>query len=82
MPPELQRLIAGIEFEEIFEWQGQGKDREKVHVGRIHKLKFYDKPRSIETFMKHLSMLVDRKDINVKYSLADLIAGIQPETKP
>jgi len=84
MPPELQRLIAAIEFEEVFEMQGEGKARERVHVGRIHKIKFYDKPRSIETFMKHLSMLVERKDINVKHSLADLIAGdaAKPETKP
>jgi hypothetical protein len=81
MPEDLQRLIAGYEFEEVFEWVGQGKDREKLHVGRMHKIKFYDKPRSIETFMKHLAMLVDRKDVNVKHSLADLIAG-EPEKQP
>lgn len=75
MPPELQRLIAGVEFEEVFEWQGSGKARERVHVGRIHKIKFWDKPKSIETFMRHLSMLVERKDVNVRHSLADLVAG-------
>jgi hypothetical protein len=74
-PPELQRLVAAIEFEELFEHQGQGKDRERVHIGRIHKIKFYDKPKSVETFMKHLAMLVDRKIVDTRVSLADLIAG-------
>jgi hypothetical protein len=75
MPKPLQRLIAGVEFEEVFEMQGERGDRERVHVGRIHKIKFWDKPRSIETFMKHLAMLVERKDVNLKTTIADLIAG-------
>jgi hypothetical protein len=78
-PPELQRLVAAIEFEELFEHQGQGKDRERVHIGRIHKIKFYDKPKSVETFMKHLAMLVDRKIVDTRVSLADLIAGEEPK---
>lgn len=75
MPSSLQRLIASVKFEEIFEWQGTGKDRERVHVGRMHEIKFWDKPRSVETYMKHLSMLIDRKEIKGSLSLADLIAG-------
>lgn len=75
MPAELQRLIAGYEFEEIFRHEGHGKARQRVHVGRMHKVKFWDKPRAIETFMRHLSMLVEKKEINAKLSLADLIAG-------
>jgi hypothetical protein len=79
MPADLQRLIAGIEFEEIFEMQGERGSKERVHVGRIHKIKFWDKPRAIENFMKHLAMLVDRKEITGKISLADLIAGEEPK---
>lgn len=75
MPKELQRMIASVKFEEIFEMQGRGKDREKVHVGRMHEIKFYDKPRNIETFMKHLSMLVEKRDVKITASLADLLAG-------
>lgn len=58
-----RRLIAGVKFREIFEHQGEGKERERVHIGNIIEVKFWDKPRSIETFMKHLAMLVDRKDV-------------------
>jgi hypothetical protein len=75
-----RRLIAGVKFREIFEKQtsvdADGKKRtDNVHVGNIIEVKFWDKPRSIETFMKHLSMLVERKDVNMKVTLADLIAG-------
>lgn len=80
MPHNIKRLIAGVKFREIFEWQGEGKERAQVHVGNIIEVKFWDKPRSIETFMKHLAMLVDRKDINLRHSLADLVAGsMKPE---
>lgn len=82
MPPELQRLIAGIEFEEIFEWQGERGSKERVHVGRIHKIKFWDKPRSIEAFMKHLAMLIDRKEIKGELTLAEILGGGKEETRP
>lgn len=83
-----KRLISGVKFREIFEMQPDpdnkgpkgGRTSKQVHIGNIIEVKFWDKPRSIQTFMQHLSMLVDRKDINVKHSLADLIAGsLQPE---
>jgi len=70
-----KRLIAGVKFREIFEMEGKGEERARVHVGNIIEVKFWDKPRSIETFMKHLSMLVERKEIDARLSLADLITG-------
>lgn len=72
-PRDLQRMLAGMEFQEIFEMQGIGKDRERVHVGTLHKLKFFDKPRTIELFMRNLKMLVDKHEIVGKMSLADLV---------
>lgn len=77
MPPEVKRLIAGIEFDEKFEMQGERGSKTRVHIGNVIKLKFWDKPRSIETFMKHLSMLVERHQVEGKLSLADLVAGAQ-----
>jgi hypothetical protein len=79
-----RRLIAGVKFREIFEKQdnlvddgagGMKKVKENVHVGNIIEVRFWDKPRSIETFMKHLSMLVERNVVDVGQTLADLIAG-------
>jgi hypothetical protein len=84
LAPNERRLVAGLKFRELFEMEGERGAKKRVHVGNIIELKFWDKPRSIETFMRHLSMLVERKDINVKHSLADLIAGdaAKPETTP
>lgn len=75
-----RKLIAGVEFKELFEMQGARGEKQQVHVGNLIKIRFWDKPRSIETFMKHLAMLVDRKQVDVGETLADLIAGKkQPE---
>jgi hypothetical protein len=78
-PPSCSASSPRSSSRRLFEHQGQGKDRERVHIGRIHKIKFYDKPKSVETFMKHLAMLVDRKIVDTRVSLADLIAGEEPK---
>lgn len=70
-----RRLLAGYKFREIFEMEGTGKEREKVHVGNMIEVKFHDKPRTIETFMRHLAMLVDRKQHEVASSLIDLVTA-------
>lgn len=83
MGPNERKLISGWKFRELFEHQDDeeaergsrgGIRRKRVHVGNIIEVKLWDKGRSIETFMKHLAMLVDRKQIDVSKSLADLIS--------
>lgn len=78
MPANVRKLIAGVEVEEIFE--GRGDDRRIV--GTLRKVKFWDKPRSMETLMKHLKMLVDRHEVSGKVTLADLLAPEDDERKP
>jgi hypothetical protein len=75
-----RRLIAGVKFREIFEKQEKGES--PVHIGNIIEVKFWDKPRSIETFMRHLAMLIDRKDVTSGgKSYADLIADSMKPAK-
>lgn len=76
MPANLRRMVAGIKFREIFQMQGSGKERESVHIGNIIEVKFIDKTKTIELFMRNLAMLVDRKEISGTLSLADLIAAV------
>lgn len=59
MDDDTARAIAGLEFEEVFEGRGE----ERVHTGRIHKLKFVDKKGALDSIAKHLGMFVDRKEI-------------------
>jgi len=50
MPEDIRRAISGLEIEE--EYQGKGKSRE--YIGRIKKVKFWDKPKSLELASKIL----------------------------
>lgn len=77
MGPNERRLIAGVKFRELLDRQKNSEGQvENVHIGNMIEIKFWDKPRSIETFMKHLAMLVDRKDLTSGgKSYAELISG-------
>lgn len=48
--------LASIDTEELFE--GRGDDRE--HVGRLRKVKLFDKGASIERLMKYLGLFKDK----------------------
>ncbi len=52
---ETAAAIAGIEYEEIFEMQGEGAERKRVHTGRIHKIKLTDKKTALDSLAKHLA---------------------------
>lgn len=56
MDPAVRRAIASIEVDEL--WSGSGGQREVI--GHTKKVKLWDKRSSIETFMKHLGMFIDR----------------------
>lgn len=60
MPEDVRRAIAGVEVDEIEEWtEGtDGKKRREV-VGYTTKVKFWDKPRSLELLGKHLKLFTD-----------------------
>lgn len=75
MPERLRKLVAGVKFKELFEKQGERGSKARVHVGNIIEIKFIDKPRAIELFMRNLAMLVDKHEVDLGPSLADLIVG-------
>lgn len=62
MDPAVRRAIASIETDEL--WSGSGSQR-KV-IGQTKKVKLWDKRSSIETFMKHLGMFIDRLETTSK----------------
>jgi len=66
IPAHVRKAIAGVESFEEFE--GHGKER--VAIGEVRKVKFWDKTRAIEMAMKHLGLLVDRS--KVEHSFADM----------
>lgn len=60
MPEDIQRVISGIDIDELFE--GRGEDRE--HVGYTKKLRTWDKLKALELMGKHLKMFTDKIEIN------------------
>jgi phage terminase small subunit len=48
--------VSGLDFEEVFEAQGSGEDRKRVHVGRIHKIKLSDKRAALDSLAKYIGM--------------------------
>ncbi len=57
---ETAAAIAGIEFEEVFDWNEAGEHRQRVHSGRIHKLKLSDKKAALDALAKCLGMGISR----------------------
>lgn len=71
IPEETRRAIAGIKVFDEFE--GYGKER--VKVGEVREIKFWDKPKSLELLGKHLKLFTDRVEHEFKDGLADRLAA-------
>lgn len=69
MPPEIAACISSVESDELFE--GVGQEREMI--GYTKKVKFWDKAKAIELFMKKHGLLIERKQVQHTLRLEDLI---------
>ncbi len=69
MPENLQRAISGIEVEEIY----SGRGEERVKIGEVRKVKFWDKPRALEMLGKHVGLLRDRTEENKPTAVFNLV---------
>lgn len=66
MPEDVRRSISYIEVEEL--WEGKGEDR--VQIGVLKRVKFWDKPKAVELLGKHLRLFSDRVEVAVE-SISD-----------
>lgn len=78
MPEGIRRAIESIEFEELFDGEGE----EKVKIGRTVKLKLWGKPKGLEMLGRHLKMWTDKVEHTVSESLAELLAKARTPAEP
>lgn len=71
MSPELAAALSSIETDELFEGTGE----ERTMIGYTKKVKFWDKAKAIELFMKKHGLLIERKQVSVTHRLEDIIGA-------
>ena len=69
IPANLAAALQSIESDEIFEGSGDAR----TWTGYAKKVKFWDKAKAIELFMKKHGLLVERKQVTHTMKLEDLI---------
>lgn len=60
MPEDIQRVISGIDIDELFE--GRGEERE--HIGYTKKLRTWNKLDALKLLGQHLKMFTDKIEID------------------
>ena len=68
--------ISGIEVEELCE----GRGSERANVGRIRKIKRWDKVKALELLGKYLALFTDR--VAVEGDAGPLVLVLPPQPKP
>jgi phage terminase small subunit len=72
--PELDertaKMVSSFEVEELYEHEGEGRNRHKVNVGRVTKIKMWDKNSAVDKAMRHLGLF--EKDNQQKPAVVQL----------
>ncbi len=71
MDPGARVCIVGYEVEELFE----GRDKDRVQVGTLKKLKFADKLGALDKLMKIDNMIIEKTDNEPKGDVIFNITG-------
>lgn len=75
-PDDSAIAVSSVEVDEL--WEGYGAER--IQVGVTKKVKFWDKPKSLELLGKHLKLFTDKMEVSGKVTIEDLVAGDDKES--
>lgn len=80
MSKDVRRAIAGIETDELY--GGAGQDR--IEIGQVRKVKFWDKTKALELLGKHLKLFTDKVEHTGTLTLEQLVleAAARKREKP
>ncbi|MBK7892897.1 MAG: terminase small subunit [Bdellovibrionales bacterium] len=70
IPEDTRRAMSGIKVFEEFD--GFGQDR--VKIGEVREVKFWDKPKSLEILARHLKLLTDKVEVSGSVTISDRLA--------
>lgn len=59
IPEDVRRAISGIEVDEIWEFEGEGREKRKVQCGETKKVKFWSKTEAANLLGKHLKLWLE-----------------------
>jgi len=76
IPIDARRAIASFDVEEL--WHGRGEDR--VQVGVLKKVRFWNKDRAAELLGRHLRLFVDRIEAKHEGTL-NVLTGIPDDAE-
>jgi phage terminase small subunit len=76
MPEHIRRAVASFEVVEMFEWQGEGKERKKVWCGYTKKVKLVSKEGTLTLAARNMGMLHDTVTVKEDDRVAKLQAAI------
>lgn len=71
IPEDVRKAMSGVKVFEEFE--GVGRDR--IKIGEVREVKFWDKTKALELLGKHLKLFTDRIEHSGKLTMAELVAG-------
>lgn len=71
IPVDVRKCIAGFHVEEIWE----GKEGQRVQIGVVKKIKFWDKNKALELLGKHFKMFTDKVEHSADSTLEALIVA-------
>lgn len=70
IPEDTRRAMSGIKVFEEFD--GFGQDR--VKIGEVREVKFWDKPKALEILARHLKLLTDKVEVSGSVTISDRLA--------
>lgn len=78
-PEEIAGCVASVDVEELFEFEGTGKNKKKVHIGYTKKVRFWDKTKCLDMLGRHLKMFGGEENKGgaiIVVKNADLLEGL------
>ena len=78
MPEDVRRAIAGIETEELWEFNEESQKKERV--GTVTKVKTWDKNKALENLGRYFKMFTDKVETNELSGLAESIKSARHRT--